>query len=112
MSSVTSQFDRRACQRIYLNRKMLLALDSGIQLQAETIDISLRGVLLLVASTEPDLAAGQSGQLHIIFPDNTRSPGFACEVIRVSPSGIAIELEKKVAPIFGKQLTRDMFVHP
>ena len=106
------QFDRRACERIYLNRQMLLALDNGDELQGETVDISLRGILLTTTSAVSSPSAGQHGQLHIIFADNSRSAGFSCQVIRVSDAGIALELDKKIAPIFGKQLTRDMFVRP
>jgi len=113
MSSDNSTSDpnanRRVCDRLSLNRKVVLELDNGEILVGETDDISLRGVLLNVDLLPEGDVLGMKATLFVIGDGGEHSSGFPCKVVRLKDMSIALELDKKVVAAFGQLITREVF---
>ena len=101
--------NRRICDRLSLNRRMLLELDSGDILVGESEDISLRGVLLQTDGLFEGDLQGNQGTLYVFGDGGKQSNGFRCRVVRIKGTALALELDKKVVAAFGHYLTNDLF---
>ena len=102
--------ERRRCERIGIQRKMLLEFANGEKLHCNSRDISLSGVLLQLDQVPEGMTVGQQVNLFLFLGNDELSEAYPCEVSRISDSGIGLALDKKHAISFGKALTRRAFI--
>ncbi|MCP3664334.1 MAG: PilZ domain-containing protein [Gammaproteobacteria bacterium] len=102
--------DRRLCDRFIHSRKIVLTLENGQELQGETKDISLGGILMKTTLKTDEDITGKKASLYLVLKESELSNGFNCRVMRISDNYLGLELERKSAASFGKALTRGLFV--
>jgi hypothetical protein len=108
MSTEVKEDERRVCDRTQLARKMRLQLADGRVLDCITEDISLGGVLMAADEKWPEGLVGQGAELFIVHKGK-QSAGFSCLITRATGLFISVELDRKLAAAFGKELTKGMF---
>lgn len=108
-NSSGSDASRRVCERLGLTRKAVLELDSGDILVGDTVDISLRGVLLKADLLPAADISDAQGTLFMIGEDDEHSSGFSCRVVRVAGCTVALQLDKNAVAAFGQLITRELF---
>lgn len=100
--------DQRVCNRLKIDRTLLLELETGDIVMGRTLDISPRGLLM-----KPDAApavdpAGRAGTLYIISDAGRFSIGYPCRVVRLNTEGIAVEIHKNAAAAFGSYMAAEL----
>jgi hypothetical protein len=104
----TREANRRVCDRLSVNRTLLLELDNGEILQGQSSDISPRGALMKPDTPPRDELLGLAGTLYIISEEGHFSVGYPCKVVRLKQEFIALEISKKAAAAFGNYMARDL----
>ena len=107
-NTVLNDDERRACQRIGINRPMSLELSSGERIEGLTEDISLGGVFFKTNVSLAEELLGQVASLQI-GDGNQTSPSYPCRIARIIENNMGLELERDVMAAFGKELTKGMF---
>lgn len=97
---------RRRWERHEYGKEITLELSGGRSFSGETRNVSLNGVFLLTGETGGRVQEGDKGRLYVPAPEG-RSV-FACQVARVAPEGLALEILEHAAA-FGMLLTQDIF---
>jgi len=100
--------NRRVCNRIGVNRTLLLEFDNGDILRGRTIDISPRGVLMATETQAEPAMLGVAGTLYIISGEGQFSIGYPCRIVRVKNDSVALEIHKNAAAAFGAYMTEDL----
>jgi len=108
-SNDSSGASRRVCERLGLSRRAVLELDNGDILVGDTVDISLRGVLLQTDLLSGGDISGARGELFMIGEDDEHSSGFPCQVVRVKGGTVAVQLDRKAIAAFGQLINRELF---
>lgn len=101
--------DRRICHRTQYQRRIMIELENGIQLDGISQDISLKGVALEIYPLPEGIRMGLNGQLFLIDSSGSRSTGFNCSIAHIRKNNIGIEIDKKVAAKFGICLSKNLF---
>ena len=101
--------ERRTCGRTNFLRQIIIKLADGSEIQGSTSDVSLGGVSIDVDKIPGHIKTGQTAKLHIVLENGDESPGFKCDIVRISEKSIGIKLDKKNAPKFGILLTKNLY---
>lgn len=101
--SISSKFEKRRCERNHIQQNIKLHIED-LMLSCISTDISLGGIALDCDSPVPDDICHKKAFFYL---DDSETK-FNCTVIRNKENYIAIELDKKQAAIFGKQLTKKL----
>lgn len=100
--------NQRICNRLRVNRTLLLEFENGDILRGRTIDISPRGVLMETETQVGDEMLGIDGMLYVISGEGHFSVGYPCKIVRVRNDSVALEIHKKAAAAFGAYMTEDL----
>lgn len=108
-TSILNSDERRICERIVLNRNVLVALINGQQLNGITIDISLGGVCIAVQEKLEHNLQQQTAQLFIKDKEGNLSPEFPCTIVRQGGDSLCLKLDRAKSSKFGMMLTKGLF---
>lgn len=103
-----SYVEKRSCDRIGINRTINISLADGTMLGGVTMNISLGGVLLKPDRDISEQYLGSSASFTLVCKFGVSSV-YLCKIIRISGDLISLEVDKKAAIKFGKELTRGIF---
>ena len=109
LMSTSDHQERRTCERIELNRSVLLKLAGGQTINGITTDISLGGVKISTQDTYNEQWNEQHAILHIKLIDDELSPEYPCTIVRCQSGILCLKLDKKKAASFGAMVTRGVF---
>jgi len=102
--NLSSKNEKRRCERNHIQQHIKLHIEGHAELACVSTDISLSGIALDCQTNLPS----NLSNLNAFFYLNDSETKFKCTVIRNKLNHIAIELDKKQAAIFGKQLTKKL----
>jgi hypothetical protein len=100
--------EKRSCDRVGVSRKINISLADGDSLDGVTMNISLGGILLKPGRSVGGQYLGTSASFTLICEFGVSSV-YLCKIIRISDGLISLEVDKKAAVKFGKELTRGIF---
>ena len=108
-TSTQNNDDRRVCERIVLNRNVLVDLEGGRTINGITVDISLGGVCISVQEELDESFLQQNARLFIKDRDDNLSPEFPCTIVRQGENRLCLKLDRAKSTQFGIMLTKGLF---
>lgn len=108
-SSTQKNDDRRVCERIVLNRNVVVDLDNGQKINGVTVDISLGGVCISVNDNLNTDVRRQTANLFIKDREGNLSPEFPCTIVRQGENSLCLKLDRTKSSKFGIMLTKGLF---
>ncbi len=100
--------ERRAFDRIGINRSVRLTLDDGTEIVGDTTNISLSGIKISTRDSI-DTNSGQAAVLQIFLGKKRLSPEYDGTIIRNEDNSVCMTLNSDRRTSFAIFLTRDIF---